>query len=90
MSAGMPHTPSGGGSIAPPKSPLPSVNVSTKALRSMVKATARRNSGLSTILSTILAATTRSREGTVELNELEELEHQGLSRGAAGRGAASS
>ena len=47
MSAGMPHTPSGGGSIAPPKSPLPSVNVSTKALRSTVNATARRSSGLS-------------------------------------------
>src|SRR5215469_8308589 len=43
----MPHTPSGGGNIAPPMAPLPSVRMSTKALRSRLSAIARRRSALS-------------------------------------------
>src|SRR6516164_8953662 len=45
MSGGIPQIPSGGGCMTPPKSPLPRVRVSTKALRSKLSATARRISG---------------------------------------------
>src|SRR5215469_4342261 len=47
MSGGMPHTPSGGGCIAPPMSPCPSVRMSMNAFRSKASASARRISGLS-------------------------------------------
>src|SRR5215831_8394356 len=43
----MPHSPSGGGCMTPPMSPCPSVTMSTKALRSKLRAIARRRSGLS-------------------------------------------
>src|SRR6266404_4191636 len=46
-SGGMPHTPSGGGNIAPPIAPWPSVRMSTKTLRSRLSAIARRRSALS-------------------------------------------
>ena len=46
-SGGMPHTPAGGGSIAPPMSELPSNMMSTNDLRSSDSATARRTSALS-------------------------------------------
>src|SRR5215510_11442728 len=42
MSGGMPHTPSGGGNIAPPISACPSERMSMKALRSNASAMARR------------------------------------------------
>src|SRR5215831_11006442 len=42
----MPQTPSGGGSMAPPILPLPSVRMSTKALRSTLSAAARSRSGI--------------------------------------------
>src|SRR5262245_19523642 len=45
MSGGMPHTPSGGGNIAPPISACPSARMSMKALRSNASAMARRRSG---------------------------------------------
>src|SRR5205085_2293848 len=47
MSGGMPHWPSGGGSIAPPILPSPPLIISIKALRSSARAIARRISGLS-------------------------------------------
>src|SRR5215472_9504042 len=42
MSGGMPHTPSGGGIIAPPILFWPSLRMSMKPLRSKLKAMARR------------------------------------------------
>ena len=42
----MPQTPSGGGSIAPPISPCPSVMMSMNALRSRLSAIARRKCGV--------------------------------------------
>ena len=47
ISGGMPHTPSGGGSMAPPILPSPSLRMSMKAWRSSVSASARRIFGLS-------------------------------------------
>src|SRR6266481_6839038 len=47
MSGGMPHTPSGGGSMAPLISPSPSFSMSMKACRSRVSASARRMRGSS-------------------------------------------
>ena len=47
MSAGRPHTPSGGGSMAPPISDLPSDRMSLNCLRSIVSAIALRISALS-------------------------------------------
>jgi len=47
ISGGMPQMPSGGGSMAPPISALPSLIVSIKAFRSRLSAIARRISGLS-------------------------------------------
>ena len=44
MSDGMPQTPKGGDSRAPPTMPLPWVSVSMNACRSMVSAIARRKS----------------------------------------------
>src|SRR5580704_14455331 len=43
----MPHSPSGGGSMAPPISPCPPLSTSMKDLRSRARAIARRRSGLS-------------------------------------------
>jgi hypothetical protein len=43
----MPQIPSGAGSMTPPISPIPSVMMSIKALRSRLSAIARRSSGLS-------------------------------------------
>src|SRR5947209_962409 len=43
----MPHTPCGGGCIAPPASPCPSARISIKLLRSSARAIARRTSRLS-------------------------------------------
>src|ERR1700719_2445057 len=42
----MPHSPSGGGSMAPPMSPCPPLSTSMKDLRSRVSAIARRRSGV--------------------------------------------
>ena len=47
MSEDMPHTPSGGGSIAPPISAWPSVRILMKELRSSANPRARRIFGLS-------------------------------------------
>jgi hypothetical protein len=46
LSTGMPHKPPGGGCKMPPISPCPWLRMSTKALRSMLSAIARRRSGL--------------------------------------------
>jgi hypothetical protein len=45
--SGIPHRPSGGGSIAPPIFPCPSLKMSIKDLRSIVSASALRKLGLS-------------------------------------------
>src|SRR4051812_31505334 len=55
----MPHTPSGGGSIAPPTASSRSTRMSRNAWRSRLSATARRTSGLSNGGAVLL--TTRAR-----------------------------